>query len=129
MEGPVPRFDFRARHRIQCSWQTTVNEVGAGSVFVGCGSGLGGEAGAVTVKNGDGGSGIEDDTGRGESMCGNDGSSLVPAGVSDKKETIFGNGMVIDGLFGQTVDNSQNVDMEMCFHQKQHDGIHKLYLL
>ena len=74
---------------------------GASGVYVGCGSGLGGEEGAVTAGNGDGGSGLEEQTGKGASMCGNDGGAFVPAGVSDTEEKVFGNGIVIDEVSGE----------------------------
>ncbi|KAG6752853.1 hypothetical protein POTOM_042893 [Populus tomentosa] len=53
---------------------------------VGCGSGLGGEDGAVTSSNGGGGSGLEEQTGRGASMFGNDGGAFIPAVVRRKVE-------------------------------------------
>ncbi|KAG6758742.1 hypothetical protein POTOM_035199 [Populus tomentosa] len=65
-------------------------------MFVRCGSGLGGEYGAVTSSNGGDGSGLEEQTGRGASMFGNDGGAFVPAGVSDIEGKVVGNETVTD---------------------------------
>jgi hypothetical protein len=42
------------------------------------------------------GSGVEEDAGRWESMCGDGEVAQVPAGVSDREEIIFENGTTVE---------------------------------
>jgi hypothetical protein len=66
-----------------------------GIVVVGLETGMRGEAGAVV------GSGVEDDAGRVESICGDGEGAHVPAGVSDKEETVFEKGTTMKGVSGE----------------------------
>jgi len=73
----------------------------AGIVSGGCGTGMEGEAGVVSAGDWGASFGVGDDASRGKSMCG-DGEGLhVPVGVSDKEETIFENGTIMEGVSRQ----------------------------
>ena len=72
----------------------------AGIVSVGCGTSMGGEAGVVSAGDWGAGSGVGDDAGRGESMCGDGEVTHVPASVSDKEEIVFENETTMEGVSG-----------------------------
>jgi len=73
----------------------------AGIVVVGFGTGMGREAGVVSTNDWGACSGVEEDTGKWESMCGDGEVAHVPAGVSDKEEIIFENRTTVEVVSGQ----------------------------
>jgi hypothetical protein len=85
----------------------------AGIVYVGFGTGMGGEAGVVSTDDWGIGSGVEDDAGIWESICGNDEVAHVPIGVSDKEKIVFENGTIVEGVSGQIKGGDQDFYMEM----------------
>ena len=73
----------------------------AGIVAVGFGTDMGWEARNVFADGWGVGSGVEEDAGKWESMCGNGEVAHVPASVSDKEKIVFENGTTVEFVSGQ----------------------------